>query len=161
MISLIAALAKNRCIGRDNVLPWDLPREVKYFRDQTRGKPVIMGRKTFDSLGKALPQRRNIVVTRQADWSFLGVEVSSSLPGALALLKQQSAPDQEIMVIGGAEIYRLALPVADRLYLTLIDQEFEGDAYFPEWDLSQWKKTASRWDEESGTRYEITIWDRK
>ena len=160
MIAMIAALSQSRCIGRDNQLPWDLPQEVRYFRDQTRGKPVIMGRKTFDSLGKPLPQRRNIVITRQSDWAAPGVEVVSSMELALGLVEADHRAGREIMIIGGAEIYRLGLPLADRLYLTLIDQAFEGDAYFPEWDQAVWQKTASRWETEGSVRYEITVWDK-
>jgi dihydrofolate reductase len=128
MISLIAAMARNRVIGRDGDLPWRLPEDLRHFRALTIGKPVIMGRKTCESLGRALPQRRNLVVTRQKDYKAAeGFTVCTSLEEALAAC----ADAPEIMVIGGAEIYAQALARADRIYLTVIDHDFEGDAVFP------------------------------
>lgn len=142
-LSLIVATAKNNAIGRNNELPWHLPQDLKYFKSVTLGKPVIMGRKTFESIGKPLPGRTNIVVTRQKNWSVAGVLVAKSVEEALEIAQQfrgeQSSLAEEVMVIGGAEIYRHALPIADRVYLTKIDIDVEGaDAFFPELPPEQW-----------------------
>lgn len=128
-IALIAAQAENRVIGLDNKMPWHLPEDLQYFKKITLGKPVIMGRKTFESIGRPLPGRTNIVVTRQSDWRAEGVVTAPSLEQALSLAEQES-PD-ELMVIGGAQIYAEALPLAQRIYLTQIHKEVEGDAWFP------------------------------
>ncbi|GGY78422.1 dihydrofolate reductase [Cellvibrio zantedeschiae] len=143
-LSLIVATANNNAIGRNNELPWHLPQDLKYFKSVTLGKPVIMGRKTFESIGKPLPGRTNIVVTRQKDWKFAGVLVAKSVEEALEIGQQfrneQDSLAEEIMVIGGAEIYRHALPIADRVYLTRIDANVDGaDAHFPELSANQWK----------------------
>lgn len=136
-LCLIAAMGENRVIGVDNQLPWRLPGDLKYFKARTLGKPVVMGRKTFESIGRPLPGRLNIVVTRNPDWQAAGVQVAHSLDAALALAA--AAAPEEIMLIGGAELYRQALPQADVLYLTEIDAEFAGDAFFPEVDLARWR----------------------
>ncbi len=128
-IALIAAQAENRVIGLDNKMPWHLPEDLQYFKKITLGKPVIMGRKTFESIGRPLPGRTNIVVTRQSDWRAEGVVTASGLEQALSLAERES-PD-ELMVIGGAQIYAEALPLAQRIYLTQIHKEIEGDAWFP------------------------------
>jgi len=142
IVSLVAALARNRVIGTGNRLPWHLPEDLKRFKRLTMGAPVIMGRKTHQSIleqaGRPLPGRRNIVVTRQADARWDGCEVARSLDDAIALAGE--AP--EVFVIGGAELYRLALPRADRLYLTLIDADYEGDTFFPAFDPADWRETA-------------------
>lgn len=137
ILSLVAAMANNRVIGRDNDMPWHLPADLKHFKAVTLGKPVIMGRKTFESIGRPLPGRRNLVISRQADFSPQGVEVVSSLDAALAA----AADADEVMVIGGGQIYRQALAVAQRLYLTFIDADIEGDTRFPDWEAENcWKK---------------------
>jgi dihydrofolate reductase len=138
VISLVAAHARNRVIGAGNRLPWHLPEDLPRFKRLTMGAPVIMGRKTHESIGKVLPGRRNIVVTRQTGARFEGCEVAGSLEAALAL----AADAPEVFVIGGAELYRLALPRADRLYLTLIDADYAGDAFFPEIDPAEWRETS-------------------
>jgi dihydrofolate reductase len=142
-LSLIVATAHHRVIGKNNELPWRLPQDLKYFKSVTLGKPVIMGRKTFDSIGKPLPSRTNIVITRQTDWSFPGVQVAKSIQDAVDIAQQSVAtmesPATEMMVIGGAEIYRQALPLADRIYLTQIDLDVDGDAAFPELPAHQWQ----------------------
>ncbi|RYG06968.1 MAG: dihydrofolate reductase [Chitinophagaceae bacterium] len=143
-LSLIVATANNNAIGRNNELPWHLPQDLKYFKSVTLGKPVIMGRKTFESIGKPLPGRTNIVVTRQKDWKFAGVLVAKSVEEALQIGQQfrneQNNLAEEIMVIGGAEIYRHALSIADRVYLTRIEANVDGaDAYFPELPKNEWK----------------------
>ncbi len=151
-ISLVWAMAQNRVIGRNNQLPWYLPEDLKYFKRITLGKPVIMGRKTFDSIGKPLPGRTNIVVTRNRDWSFEGVRIVDSLEAARELCENLTIVDgtEEAMIIGGAEIYRQAMPLADRLYLTEVHADVEGDATFPEFDRSQWQEIAREDFEASG-----------
>jgi dihydrofolate reductase len=142
-LSLIVATAKNNAIGRNNELPWHLPQDLKYFKSITLGKPVIMGRKTFESIGKPLPGRTNIVVTRQKDWKHAGVLVAKNVEEALEIGRQfrneQNNLADEVMVIGGAEIYRHALPIADRVYLTRIEVSVDGaDAFFPELPAVSW-----------------------
>ncbi len=119
-------------IGRGSELPWDIPEDMKFFRDSTRGQIVLMGRKTYDSLGKALPARRNAVITRNTSWSVPDAEVYSDLPSALKALKPVALSEgKTIFVIGGAEIYSLSLPFLDEVWLTEIDSDFEGDVFFP------------------------------
>ena len=142
LVSLVAALARNRVIGAGNRMPWHLPEDLRRFKRLTMGAPVIMGRKTYESIleqtGRPLPGRRNIVVTRQPGARWDGCEVAGSLDAALAAT--HAAP--EVFVVGGAELYRLALPRADRLYLTLLDAEYPGDTLFPEFDAADWRETA-------------------
>lgn len=135
-LSLIWAMADNRVIGIKNRLPWKLPADMKWFRQNTMGKPIIMGRLTFESFGaKPLPGRRNIIVSRNVDYSAEGIEVFNSLDAALAA----TTDAEEVMLIGGMSLYTQALPLADRLYMTLVHANVEGDAWFPEIDLSRWK----------------------
>ncbi|MCG7407136.1 dihydrofolate reductase [Paenibacillus sp. ACRRX] len=135
-ISMIWAMDSHRLIGKDNGLPWHLPNDMAFFRAHTRGKTIVMGRKTFDSIGgKPLPKRPNIVMTRNLDWSHEGVEIVHGVQDVV----DKAAGDEEIMVIGGAEIYRLMMPYADKLYVTRIEHEFEGDDYFPDYDESEWE----------------------
>lgn len=135
-ISLIWAMDENRLIGSDNKLPWHLPADMQWFRVQTMGKPVLMGRKTFDSIGRPLPGRQNLIMTRQTGLSIEGCTVVHSLAEAM----EAAAGAEEIMVIGGAEIYARLLPKAARLYITRIHHSFEGDAWFPEFDQSGWRQ---------------------
>lgn len=139
IISLVVAMDRNRLIGRDNGLPWHLPADLKHFKAVTMGKPIIMGRKTHESIGRPLPGRRNIVISRDPAYSAPGCEVFTGLDEALAAL----ADVEEIAIIGGMGIFTLALPLADRMYLTVIDDTFEGDAWFPAFDESEWCCTAS------------------
>lgn len=127
MISLIVAHDKNRVIGYKNKMPWHLPGELQYFKEQTMGKPMIMGRKTFDSIGRPLPGRRNIVITRNENYIAEGIEVVTSLEEALRL----AGDVEEVMIIGGEQIFKIVLPLADRLYITHIEHEFNGDTFFP------------------------------
>ncbi|RMG54644.1 MAG: type 3 dihydrofolate reductase [Gammaproteobacteria bacterium] len=136
-IALIAAVAANGVIGQDNAMPWHLPADLAHFKRITLGKPVIMGRRTCESIGRPLPGRLNIVVSSQPDLAIEGCEVVDSLEAALERARQEDP--EEIMIIGGARIYEQALPLADRLYLTLIDSRPEGDARFPEWSSRDWK----------------------
>lgn len=142
-LAIIVAAAKNGVIGRNNQLPWHLPQDLKYFKAITLGKPVIMGRKTYESIGKPLPGRTNIVITRNKDWAAAeGVVVTNGFEQALLEAQKVqgsgAGPADEVMVIGGAEIYRSALQFADRVYLTRVDIEPEGDAFFSALDEAEW-----------------------
>jgi dihydrofolate reductase len=141
-IALIWAMARNRVIGRHNTLPWHLPADMKHFRELTTGHPVLMGRKTFESLGRPLPNRANIVITTDCLYAPQGVHVAHSLDEALALAAALMPPsDPMVFVIGGENLYAQMLPRADRLHLTLVDAEIDGDAHFPEFDLEAWRET--------------------
>lgn len=135
VLSIIAALADNRVIGRNNRLPWHLPADLAHFKQLTLGKPMIMGRKTWESLPGLLPGRAHIVISRNPDYQAQGGAVATSLAEALQLAAQA----EEVMVIGGAEIYAQALPLADRLYLTQVHVDVEGDTWFPIFDSQVWK----------------------
>lgn len=173
-ISIIVAMAQNGVIGRNNTLPWHLPGELKYFKQRTLGKCVIMGRKTFDSIGKPLPNRTNIVVTRQTGWRADGVHCVPDVETALAFASAKSATncpasanvspsDREVMVIGGAEIYQQTLPLADRIYLTEVQIEIEGDAHFPPLKMSEWREVERKdveADQPGTPRYSFLVLDR-
>jgi dihydrofolate reductase len=160
MISIIAAVAKNGVIGKDNKLIWKLPADLQRFKEITTGHTVIMGRKTFESIGRALPNRRNIVITRQPEYKAVeGVEVSTSLEQAIARL--QGEP--EVFIIGGGELYRQAIAFADRIYLTRIDQDFEGDVSFPYMDPGKWreiKKEEGKVDEKNPHPHAFHVYER-
>ena len=136
IISLIAAMGRNKVIGKDKSLPWKLPEDMERFKELTANKPVVMGRKTFESIGRALPNRKNIVITRDKNYKAKGCTVVNSIKEALKTAKEA----YEIMIIGGAQIYQEFLPIANKMYITLIDKDFEGDAYFPEFDEAEWKE---------------------
>jgi dihydrofolate reductase len=136
IISLIAAMGNDRVIGIENRLPWRLPADMKHFRALTMGKPVLMGRKTFESIGKPLPGRTNIVVTQDRHFLPQGVRVAHSIAEALTLAENAD----EVMVIGGASFYAQLLPRAQRLYLTQIHHDFAGDAFFPAWKAQEWRE---------------------
>lgn len=142
-LALVVAMANNRAIGKDNQLLWHLPEDLQYFKRITMGKPMIMGRKTFESIGRPLPGRLNIVVTRQTDWQHAGTVVAHSIEEAQRIAQGQAEIDQanEIMLIGGAELYASAIKFSDRIYLTRVDTEIQGDAFFPEIDEKVWKET--------------------
>ena len=143
-LALIWAMAQNRTIGLNNDMPWHLPNDLRYFKATTLGKPVIMGRKTFESIGRPLPGRVNIVITRSEEWNHDGVLVVNSVDQAITAA-EDLAFDQnidEVIVMGGAEIYRQTLNKAHKLYITEIHAEIEGDTYFPPFDLSLWRETA-------------------
>jgi dihydrofolate reductase len=145
ILCLIVAAAENGVIGMNGKMPWHLPGELKYFRARTIGKPVIMGRKTFQSIGKALPGRENIVVTRDAGFAAAGAEVVASVAGAIARAREIAASTgvQEIMVIGGGEVYAQAMPLAQRVYLTRVGLRPEGDAFFADLAPDVWRLTSS------------------
>ncbi len=159
IISLIAAMDRNRLIGVDNRLPWRLPADLRHFKWVTTGKPILMGRKTWDSLGRPLPGRKNIVLTRDTGFSASGCVVAHSVDEALAAC----VSDDEIMVIGGATLYGEMLDRAERMYLTLVEGEFEGDTYFPEYDERLWREV-QREEHESDPknpyRYSFTVLER-
>jgi len=136
VVSLIVAMARNGVIGKDNRLPWHLPEDLKRFKRLTMGHHIIMGRKTYESIGKLLPGRTTVIVTRRLDYPVPGAIIAHSLEEAI----ERCANDDEIFVIGGAEIYRAALPLADRLLITQIDREIAGDTLFPPVDWSRWRE---------------------
>ena len=138
-ITLIAAMGKNRAIGLDGRMPWHLPAELQHFKQATMGKAIVMGRKTWQSIGRPLPGRQNIVISRNPGFAAAGADVSTSLTAAVEI-----AEADELMVIGGGQLYTLALPLAQRLILTLIDIQPEADTWFPAWDNNQWQKTEER-----------------
>lgn len=143
-IALIWAMARNRVIGRDNSLPWRLPADMRHFRELTTGHPVLMGRNTYESLGRPLPGRTNIVITSNRHYAAQGCLVANSLNEALNLAASHARPDDpEIFVIGGEKLYAQMLPHADRLYVTLVETEIEGDARFPDFDLTEWRETST------------------
>jgi dihydrofolate reductase len=137
-ISLIVAVAKHQVIGLNNTLPWHLPEDLKRFRALTTGHHIIMGRKTYESLNRLLPDRTTVIVTRNPDYRVDGALVAHSLDAAIALCEQ----DNEVFVIGGAELYKEALHVADKLYITQIELEVAGDAYFPAFDQAEWERVS-------------------
>ena len=137
-LSIIVAMAKNRTIGANNTLPWRCPEDLKHFKALTMGHHMIMGRKTFDSIGKPLPGRTTVVVTRDKNLKIEGCLIAHSLPDAIKLC----AGDEEAFIVGGADIYRQSLQLADTLYITEIQQNVEGDAHFPEFDRNLWQETA-------------------
>lgn len=140
-ISLIVAMAKNRVIGRRGKLPWRIPADMKHFKKVTMGKPIIMGRKTYESIGVALPGRTNIVVSRNPTFENPDLVMAASVHEAL---EAAAEVDGEAMIIGGAEVYAATLPLADRIYLTEVHEEIEGDAIFPHLDRSMWRETSRK-----------------
>lgn len=158
-LSLIVAMAKNRVIGADGKIPWHLPNELQLFKRVTMGHHIIMGRKTFDSIGRLLPGRTTVIVTRQQGYAVAGAKVAHSLDEAV----KQCAGDEEIFVIGGGELYRAAMPLADRLYLTVVDAEPAGDTRMPEFNAAQWRLHSSeqfRRDERHAHDYRFEVHDR-
>ncbi|MEL7045590.1 MAG: dihydrofolate reductase [Pseudomonadota bacterium] len=141
-LAAIVAAADNNVIGRDNALPWDLPADLAYFRRRTMGKPILMGRRTFESIGRPLPGRSNIVITRNENYEAEGMRVVASVEEALELAEQIALIEgsEEMVVIGGAEIYALAMPRLDTLYLTRVHAEPAGDAWLPEIDWDSWEE---------------------
>ncbi len=134
-LTIVVAISENHVIGKDNKLLWYLPRDLKHFKEITTGHSVIMGRKTYESVGKPLPNRRNIIITRQAI-DIAGCEVVNSIEAAIELCKAE----KEVFIVGGAEIYKQAMHLTDRIYLTIVHQDFDGDSFFPEIDKQLWKE---------------------
>lgn len=152
-VVLVAAVAANGVIGLDGDIPWSIPEDLKHFRAVTKGHTVVMGRRTFESIGHPLPFRTNVVVTRDPEWSFEGVFTASSVEDAIALSQEF---DGDIMVIGGAQVYAAALPLADAQILTEVDLSPEGDTFYPEFDRSAW--TEERRDSHDG--FDFVWWER-
>ena len=139
IISIVVAIAENNAIGKENKLLWHLPADLKHFREVTTGHTIIMGRKTYDSVGKPLPNRRNIVITRKSGLEIPGVEVVHTLEEALALCDEH----EEVFIGGGAEIYKMAMSLTDKIYLTVVKGIFDADTFFPEIDPNNWEETES------------------
>lgn len=164
IISHIAAMARNRVIGRNNDLPWKLPDDMKFFMNTTTGHHVIMGRKNYDSLHekyKPLPNRTNIVVTRQKNFKAAGCIVVNSIDDAISIARKNN--ESEAFIIGGAEIYKLSFPVTNRIYLTEIHAEVQGDTYYPEFNKKEWKEVSRQphpADERHAFPFDIVIYDR-
>jgi dihydrofolate reductase len=137
-VTLLAAIGRNLVIGRDGAMPWHLPADLKHFKATTMGHPMVMGRKTFESIGRPLPGRRTIVVTRQPDWRHPDVETAHSLADALAL----AGPADEVFVVGGGQVYAEAMPFAQRMILSEVDDAPDGDAFFPEWVTQDWREVS-------------------
>lgn len=160
IISLIAAMDRNRLIGNNNQLPWHLPVDFAHFKAVTMGKPVVMGRKTYASIGRALPGRQNIVLSRDSGYAEDNIDVAHNLDHAITLAGEA----EEVMVIGGSTIYQLALPRVTRIYLTVVDAEFEGDAWFPELDMAEWslaEQSCSEIDEKNAWRCDFFRYEKK
>lgn len=158
-LSLIVAMAKNRIIGANGKIPWHLPNELQLFKQVTMGHHIIMGRKTYESIGRLLPGRSTVIVTRQKDYAVAGAKIAHTLEQAVALC----AGDSEIFVIGGGELYRAAMPKADRIYLTVVDAEPAGDTQMPEFDAAQWRISSTQQfgrDERHAHDYRFEIHDR-
>lgn len=163
---MIAAKANDNAIGKDNDMIWHLPDDLKYFKDKTRNRHILMGRKNFDSLGEKyqpLPQRINIVITRNKDWQHDGVKVFHDVEDGIAFAKENN--EEELFIIGGGEIYKEGLKFADRLYITEVDAEFpDAEAYFPEFDKSEWKEVSREHhskDERHQLNFDYVVYDRK
>ena len=159
ILSLIAAASENNVIGRDGELPWNLPDDLQHFKEITSGSPVIMGRKTFESIGRALPNRRNIVITRGNTYEAENCEIAHSIDDALSIISDE----EEVFVIGGGEIYRQALLQADRIYLTRVHDVVDGDAFFPEMDEDEWEEVSREEhtkDEKNNHDYTFLVYER-
>ena len=164
IVSAIAALSRNRVIGKNNDLPWRLPDDMRFFMETTKGHHVVMGRKNYDSLHekfKPLPQRTNIVITRQEDFKAPGCVILHAVEPALDIARENN--ETECFIIGGAEIYKLAMPYTTRLYLTEIDAHIDGDTFFPEVDMKQWKEISRKHhpaDDRHAYAFDIVVYDR-
>lgn len=158
-VSIIVAMSENRVIGRDGDLPWRLSADLRRFKRLTMGHHIVMGRKTYESIGRLLPGRTSVVVTRQTDYDGEGALVANSIDSALAL----AAGDDEVFVVGGAEIYRLAWPAADRVYLTRVAATVDGDTMLPEWSLDNWQRVEVEHhaaDEKNEFDHQFELWQR-
>lgn len=158
-ISIIVAISENNAIGKDNQLLWHLPADLKHFKQITSGHPILMGRKTYDSIGRPLPNRRNIVISRQKELAIPGVEVVSSIDEAISLCVQE----EEIFIIGGAEIYKSALSSCDRIYLTTVHAQYDADAFFPALKQQEWSQRSREFhsaDEKNNVDYTFSTLER-
>lgn len=158
-VSLMVAMDKNRVIGKDNDIPWRLPKDWEYVKNTTLGHPIILGRRNFESIGKALCKRRNIVLTRDKYLSYEGCEMTNSVKEVFELCKGE----EDIFIFGGEEIYKLFLPMVEKMYITKIHEEFEGDTFFPEVNLSEWNEVSVKrgiTDEKNPYKYEFYVYER-
>ncbi len=161
-LSIIVAASENNVIGINNHLPWHLPVDMKYFKDTTMGKPIVMGRKSFEELGRVLPGRPNIMITRQPSYAAEGLYIVPSLEAGIE--KAKTFGTEEIFITGGGEIFKIALPIVDRLYLTRVHAEVTGDTYFPEFDPKGWKLVKNdRHEKDEKHAYALTfqVWERE
>jgi len=161
ILSAIVAISANNVIGKDNELPWYLPADLKYFKKTTLGHPVIMGRKSYESIGRPLPKRTNIVLTRDPYFISSGILIAHSLSEATSLAEELES--DEVFIIGGATIYEGSLPFLDRMYITEVHEEFEGDTFFPEWNREEWKlilEEHHQSDEKNKFNYSFKIYER-
>lgn len=159
-ISLIVAMDKNRVIGKDNDIPWRIPKDWEYVKHTTKGHPIILGRKNLESIGRALPDRRNIILTRDKSFTFNGCEIAHSINDVLELCKNE----QEIFIFGGEEIYNLFLPYVEKMHITKIHYEFEGDTFFPEVNLDEWNEVSVKkgiTNDKNPYEYYFHVYERK
>ena len=161
-VSILVAMAKNRVIGRNNALPWQLPPDLKRFKQLTMGHHIVMGRKTYESIGRPLPGRTSVIITRQPDYQVPGAIVVASIDQALKVCSAGKEVDQEIFVIGGAQIYRQSLGLCQRIYITEIQQEFDGDTLFPELNQPEWREISRekhQLNDGDGLEYHFVVLD--
>lgn len=161
MISLLVAMDRNHVIGYENDMPWHLPKDLKHFKEKTTGNTMIMGRKTFDSIGRVLPNRKNVILTKQENYSIEGAIVIDQLEDIYDW--NEKSPDEELFIVGGGHIFDQVLPRADRMYITEINEEFPGDAYFPVFSKTEWKLTKKEKgirDEKNPYEYYFLQYDR-
>lgn len=161
IISLVVAAATNNAIGKDGKMPWHLPNDLKHFKNVTWGMPVVMGRKTFESLGKVLPGRKNIVITRQPGWNVAGTVAVQKIDDALFVAKATDA--KEVMIIGGGEIYKTLFDKASRIYLTRVEAEPEADTFFPSLNPQEWHLVSQKnyeADEKNAYNYSFQVWEK-
>ena len=159
-LSIVVAISANNAIGKDNQLLWHLPADLKHFKEITSGHTIIMGRKTYDSIGRPLPSRRNIVITRKADLQIENVEVANSLEEAISLCENE----EEVFIIGGAEIYKNSIASTNTIYLTTVHKEYEADVFFPEINADEWSETYQEYheaDEKNSVAYTFSTLERK
>lgn len=162
ILSIVVAIAEDNAIGKDNQLLWHLPADLKHFKDITSGHTIIMGRKTYDSIGRPLPNRRNIVITRSQDLIIPGIEVTNSLDQALSLCDAEE--EEEVFIIGGAELYKHALEATNRIYLTRVHHTYDADTFFPEIEAGKWTETNienHQPDEKNRVPYTFSTLERK
>lgn len=163
-LSIIVAMGKNRVIGQNNKLPWHLPADLKYFKCLTMGHPIVMGRKTYESIGRPLPGRANIIITRQTSFEATGATVVNSIEDALRVCEEISTMNSETFIIGGEKLYQQTLKLCQRMYVTEIQKDFEGDTYFPEFTPNDWEETQRDKhfsDSDANLEYHFVILDRK
>ncbi|OLO28555.1 dihydrofolate reductase [Alkalihalophilus pseudofirmus] len=161
MISFLVAMDRNRVIGKNNDLPWELPADLAYFKKVTMGHPIVMGRKTYESIGRPLPGRENIIITRNQEYTAEGCTVLHSIEDVQKVIDHH---EKEVFIIGGAEIFKEAFPIADKLYITHIDEEFDGDTFFPEFNLSDWHEVSREKgmkDEKNPYDYYFSVYEKK